>query len=265
MLPGIHSTVPNLNDLENYVFESNNGRNSFVYHVEQGVSFTKQAAEFPNLSDGHILTARATQQRLNVDDDPEEDSHGTCTAGKAVGQKYGVAKRATLVVAKMARLQLSEMVECLELVAKDIRLLSRRQKRSVVTMSMAVRFPFDPNSQIQRRLKARIQDLFDLDVPVIVSSGNDGVNTPEINSVPAVFADNNFPLIVVGSTNTAGIESSFSQRGPGLTTRAIGEDITCMPKDGSTPRTNDKGTSYCEKSLIVSLSPHLLTTSQPLL
>src|SRR5438477_5757407 len=92
----LRSTIPDVGQLKNYVFESNNGRKSFVYHVEHGVAFLRHPQEFPNIAESHIFTEEAEELgRRAEDDNSVPPFHGTCIAGKAVGQEYGAAKKAT--------------------------------------------------------------------------------------------------------------------------------------------------------------------------
>ncbi|KAH6665597.1 hypothetical protein B0J14DRAFT_605448 [Halenospora varia] len=50
------STIPDVKNLKNYVYESNEGTNSFIYHLEEGVAYKSQPNEFPNRvpDDEHI-------------------------------------------------------------------------------------------------------------------------------------------------------------------------------------------------------------------
>jgi len=57
------STVPDAGQLKNYVFESNNGRKSFVYHVEHGVAFLRYPQEFPNVAKTHLFTEESPGTR----------------------------------------------------------------------------------------------------------------------------------------------------------------------------------------------------------
>ncbi|CZR66019.1 uncharacterized protein PAC_15919 [Phialocephala subalpina] len=90
------STIPDVKNLKNYVYESNSGKNSFVYHIEGGVAFKKQSNEFPNVvpDDQHLQTDIAKDHGIHPWEDPLNDSHGTYTASKAVSKDYGVAKQA---------------------------------------------------------------------------------------------------------------------------------------------------------------------------
>jgi hypothetical protein len=83
-------------------------------------------------------------------------------------------------------------------------------------------------------LKDAIQSLFDLDVPVVVSAGNHGREggRRNVDTYPASLEGPDFPLIVVGGTNSKGELRDWSQTGPHVTLHAQGEEITCFSKTG---------------------------------
>ncbi|KAK9420104.1 putative Peptidase S8/S53 domain-containing protein [Seiridium unicorne] len=239
------TSVPDISKLKNYVYESHQGEGIYIYHVEQGVAYKTQHAEFPNVvpDNDHIRTKLA---RLTVSDpsvDASEGSHSTCTAIKAVGATYGSSKKAKLVVVKMAANLLSELLDAINEVANDIYHKPDRKKKSVVTISLSSGIP--AGTLNERKLKGYLKDLFDFDVPVVVASGNDAEEEgrSDVDEIPAIWAEDEFPLIVVGSVNAAGARSTFSQGGTHLTVHAPGEDTTCLYKAGNTLKTGS-GTSF---------------------
>ncbi|KAK6063014.1 Subtilisin-like protease 3 [Seiridium cupressi] len=175
--------------------------------------------------------------------DASEGSHSTCTAIKAVGATYGSSKNAKLVVIKMAANLLSELLDAINEVANDIYHKPDRKKKSVVTISLSSGIP--AGTLNERKLKGYLKDLFDFDVPVVVASGNDAEEEghSNVDEIPAIWAEDEFPLIVVGSVNAAGARSTFSQGGTHLTVHAPGEDTTCLYKAGNTLKTGS-GTSF---------------------
>ncbi|KAH8650665.1 hypothetical protein BGZ60DRAFT_437001 [Tricladium varicosporioides] len=116
---GQPSTISNIKNLKNYVYESNSGKNSF---------------EFPNVvpDDQHLQTDQAKHKGIHPWEDPIVDSHGTCTAGKAVGNNCGAAKQAKLVVVKIWNIDISELNRALSLIIQDIKTGPERRKKSVV-------------------------------------------------------------------------------------------------------------------------------------
>lgn len=156
----------------------------------------------------------------------------------------------------------SEIIETFELIAADIRAKPDRKKKSVVTMSMWLGKSI-MGFEEQTLLKYAIQTLFRLDVPVVVCAGNDALipGREEVDTSPAVFADDKFPLIVVGSTDHGGALSSFSQRGPHVTLHAPGRDSTCLLSYSSKPFTFD-GTSFATP-IIAGQIANLLSNPPP--
>ncbi|KAG9228985.1 hypothetical protein BJ875DRAFT_446379, partial [Amylocarpus encephaloides] len=161
---------------------------SFVYHIETGVSYKKQANE-----------------------DAREDSHGTYSAGKAVGKNYGSAKQAKLVAVQIWDVKVSELNNAVKLIMRDIEARPERKKKSVATMSLWILPGLEGNAE--DLYWDLIKGLLDMDVPMFVSAGNETEDPSrrDVDTYPALFAAPDYPLIVVGSTDHGGARSSFSQ------------------------------------------------------
>jgi hypothetical protein len=203
--------------------------------------------EFPNVvpDDQHLQTDNVKANGINPWDDPLQDSHGTCTAGKAVGNSYGVAKQAKLVVVQIWDVNADEVNNALRLIYQDIRARPERRKKSVISMSLWLEPGWsDPNAV--NLLHDLIKRLLDMDIPMFVLAGNFATDPQrtDVDTYPAVFAAPDYPLVVVGSTDHGGARSSFSQGGLQVTLHAPGNQITCMLRDGNSPATNKNGTSY---------------------
>jgi subtilisin family serine protease len=191
--------------------------------------------------DQHIQTSSAKKNpETRPWIDMSEDSHSTCTAGKAVGRNFGASKQAKLVVVQLGSESLSDFEDAIGLIVEDIKSKPERMKKSVVTMSWGYRDLTDRQGSIMQGI---IQGLFDIDVPLFASSGNDGRKKPNIDSHPAFLATPEFPSVSVGSADIDGIQSGFSQGGPHLTLHAVGSHGTCMGKTGDAPLTEKEGTS----------------------
>ncbi|RSL79299.1 hypothetical protein CEP52_017540 [Fusarium oligoseptatum] len=241
------STIPELRDLKNYVYESHGGSGSFVYHIETGVAFKAQSR--------HLLTKKAIENHDEpwVDDDEEMPSHGTCTAGKALGTQFGVSKQATLVVVRLHIIDHKEFQEALELILKDIGDHPERHKRSVVSTAISfVTDEWDDDDVIDFRNV--FEKLFAEDIPFVCNSGNDDDESndeselsdgADVDEYPGLMEGPDLPLIVVGSVNSQGQRSWFSKGGPHVTIHALGEDVLCMPKGGNVPK-EDAGTSFAQ-------------------
>jgi hypothetical protein len=157
-------------------------------------------------------------------------NHATCTASKALGAQFGISKRSTLIVVKLADSSLLEFFCGLTEIIEDLAAHPERRKRSVVTVSLSGP-TFDTDEPYNFVHSALVSSIILLDVPVVVSAGNDG-NKPgrsRVDTVPAMFAGETLPLIVVGATNSDGTLWLGSQTGPQVTLNAIGEDVGCAP------------------------------------
>ena len=198
-----------------------------------------------------ILTPEALNRHMKDDDDNSADFHGTCTADKALGQQYGVAKKATLVPVVLANDNLAELTAAFEEIAKDLDARPERRGFSVVSVSLMSEGPGGRQAALMARAMGRIMLH---DVPVVVSAGNFGEQPgrEHIDTYPAMLASGTFPLIVVGSCNREGERSPFSQVGYELTVYAVGEDCTCLAQ-GSVPTTDNDGTSFCKSCRV----PHI--------
>ena len=173
------------------------------------------------------------------------DSHGTCAASKAVGQNYGTAKGATLVVVKMYSYSLVETGEVFDLVYQDIMAHPERKGKCIVTISMSSGDVVDPNNikwVEQKQERDHIKKLLDNDVIVVASAGNHATGNkdktgkplpdrPNIDTSPGVFEGKDFPIIMVGATDFDGKPLSYSQAGDHLTILAPGLQIRCQSQD----------------------------------
>lgn len=109
---------------------------SYIYHAELGINPAHEDLRGRNIE--WLYTPRAKYLRQ---DKPGEAfskfyGHSTCTASKAMGNIYGAAKSATLVVVKMPSFKESDVGEILYTILHDIRWKSRRGY-SVVSISWA--------------------------------------------------------------------------------------------------------------------------------
>ena len=215
-----------------------------MYHLEAGVGFGRLPLEFPHMAAEHLFSRPAMAAKARPDDDWSPSSHSTCTAGKAVGVWHGASKKATLVIVKLVSMLAYEMISALERIIDDIQAKPERQKRSVITLSIGYEMP-QGDSLIFHDMRERIQTLMDMDVPFVASAGNHRIDLGKefVHLAPAVFAGPDYPMIVVGSTDTAGKRSDFSQGGPKVVVHACGEHPTCFDKEGNILQ-SWKGTSF---------------------
>ncbi|CAJ2501812.1 Uu.00g046650.m01.CDS01 [Anthostomella pinea] len=236
-------TEPDISQLKNkYVYDSRAGENSFVYHLELGVAY-KNTQEFTKVIP--ILTPVASVKKMAPFDDESLNSHATCVADKAVGTKFGAAKKATLVVVKMAGVLKSDILQAVIAVINDLRANPERRKKSVVTLSLY--WPVTTGSGAittwERDLRRKIKEIIDMDVPFVNAAGNFGsqLGRHAIDTVPGVFEETDVPIINVGNADANGIIRPNSQGGAHLWMYATG-DVTCYSKAGAV--TTKDGTSF---------------------
>ncbi|RBR26811.1 uncharacterized protein FIESC28_00392 [Fusarium coffeatum] len=262
------STVPDLTQLKNYVYESHGGSGSFVYHIETGVAYKAQNKEFPNVASQHLLTDKAIKKGDEpwVDDDDKLPSHGTCNAGKALGIQFGASKKATLVVVRLHAITHLEVQAAFELIIKDIDEHPERRKKGVISMALSFKPVWD--QETVDAFRQLLTDLFAKDIPLISIAGNDDddsdddsdddddgrsddgggsdtemLDSPDVDEYPGLMEGPDLPLIVVGSVDSTGQRSDWSKGGPHVTLHAVGQDILCLPTEGNVP-VMENGTSY---------------------
>ncbi|KAI1770791.1 peptidase S8/S53 domain-containing protein [Hypoxylon cercidicola] len=231
----------NIDDFKNYVYEKSAGKNSFVYHLEDGVAYRAQSLleEFTKVETIQTTLARTNMNRPDVD---LGDSHATCVAGKAVGKKFGVAKEATLIVVKANDVSEREQVQGYRAIRDDLASHPERHGKSVVVVSLGYD-PDIPRLPGEMEMRQYIQDIMDFDVPVVVTAGNEANDGRFIvDDLPGILEGPDFPMIVVGSTTPNGEIASSSQRGDHVQLYAVGESISCLSMDGTT--VTKSGTSF---------------------
>lgn len=166
--------------------------------------------------------------------------------------------KATLIPVKMSVSHSLDFYEALKLVIADIKAEPGRELRSVVTSSRSIGEGhslsevrgFKPG--LKDLYVTPIEELFDLGVPMVMASGNEGEKVPYIDELPAVIKDEKHPIINVGAVNWWGIRVPFSQYGDPqytpnqLDVYAIGHEIrgqTKQDKVESDPK-RLQGTSF---------------------
>lgn len=176
-----------------------------------------------------------------------------CTASKAIGQAYGAGKGAYLVPVKMGDMSFEASIQGWQEVLADIKAHPERQKRSIVTSSIVTRMPeseIDPQQKTE--IREALMELFKIGVPVVISAGNYALDKhgnlvrPNVDTIPPVLAEPDFPLIVVGNADAQGNIYRESQRGPKVTVWARGTNALCQMLHRVDINT---GTSFCTVSL----------------
>lgn len=122
---------------------------------------------------------------------------------------------------------------------------NNRQKKAVVLWAATsiARFP-DDTSQPWARIKPLMQMLFDEDVTIVVPAGNFGIEPGRgrVDTLPAVWESDAFPLVVAGAVDNRGAKGGFSQGPDRVTVHAPGVEVRCA-KVGQGAKGVSTGTS----------------------
>jgi subtilisin family serine protease len=154
--------------------------------------------------------------------DENRYSHGTAVASKSVGKIFGVAKNADLVSIKcmLSATDLQEGIELatthIEGTVEEICRGDNRKDQSVVSISetcLILRFDSREDAlsdDLGQGFQAAIQGLFDIGVPVVVSSGNNAPARPRMDRLPSILEADDFPIITVGAVDLDGSREPVS-------------------------------------------------------
>ena len=220
-----YTGAPDYLDPPRYYYFSEAGQGITVYVVDSGAEpghteFTTHQA----ITDW-IYGLRVSRTRT---DRKEFPGHGGCAASKVAGARFGVAKRAHLVIVKVNAIK-SSLINGFQKIVND---LARRKRLgqmiagyTVVTCQMG--WKKDSNLESEQELADVIRQLLtDYQIVVIVAAGNvenGEVPFSEINVMPALLASQFPSLITVGAVSPVdGSTLPFSMGGPSLRVSAPG-------------------------------------------
>ncbi|KAJ5138214.1 alkaline serine protease [Penicillium bovifimosum] len=209
-LARISSKKPGATD---YVYDSTAGEGIVVYGVDTGIDI------------GHPdFEGRAKWGTNTVDnDDTDGNGHGTHTASTAVGGKYGVAKKASVVAVKVLGSDgsgtNSQVIAGMEWAVKDAKSRGVTGK-SVMNMSLGGGYSRAMNDAAASVVKSGVF--------LAVAAGNEAQDSK--NSSPASAPS---VCTVAASTSSDG-SASFTNFGSGVDVYAPGDGITAAFPGGST-------------------------------
>ncbi|CAJ2507736.1 Uu.00g089220.m01.CDS01 [Anthostomella pinea] len=205
-----------------YAFHESAAEGIWVYSIEDGVIRSKELSRVQT-----VQTPRAKSSGVNPDMERGIEPHGSCVMSKAVGQDYGIAKKASLVAVQQGADSRSEFLFALVEAYNHITSDDDRKRKSVVSITLQFEDEFNDNGEFDV-FKETMGILFDqfvkADVPVIMAAGNSGLE-PGHNGVdryPQLFAGEK-PLIAVSAVDATGVLLPKSQRGRETTIYAAGE------------------------------------------
>jgi hypothetical protein len=158
--------------------------------------------------------------------------HGTRMSSIIGGHDYGVAKGATIIMAKVTY-NCSDQADLSTSISLFNWLATNAPAGSIVNWSHELSVPGGGCGAIVRSpmLEQAIKNAHDAGIIVVVAAGNDGCNTGD-------FSPTNIPeAFVVGATNDKGFpfndrKSSFSRTGANISTFSPGENISAMNEYG---------------------------------
>jgi hypothetical protein len=207
------------------------------------------AKEF--LKQENIQTLKSIQegQQPDVDDDPT--SHGTICASKETGQLFGLAKEATLVSVK-SRTLFTDIIMGMGHALCHIE-SHGRQHTSVITISKGGTPPgrWTRDQALAtapgQMVKAVLDQLHGLGVPVVVASGNLAPARSKIDTLPGVLGGPGTPLINVGGAQNDGSRSMHSLGEGEISVYAPGSAEVQSKEDGNSTLVH--GTSIGESAV----------------
>lgn len=240
-----------------YNYFSNAGDGVTVIGVDSGVNTLHD--QFVTLTgESSLLEERiAAMDTSDLADD--YDNLGTCRTSKIVGRTLGVARRAKVIVTKVAR-SLSSLSDVFVQIANYLNRKRVRRENVQGYHVMSIMIQWD-NTDPQ--MTQRFEEMFDLlvrefQLVVVVPAGNDDTNqNSDIIRWPAV-AERRHDIIVVGAVRSkTGTTASFSRGGPFLSVNAPGL-VTCARNQAGSDDMMRRGTDVAA-ALVAGLAAYLLS------
>lgn len=214
---------------DGYIYYSAAGEGINVYVIDSGADALNN-----DFSSGVIKRWVYTSGVPKTEPEMDVEGHGTCVASKVAGIKYGVAKKASLIMVKIAKV-CNSLLEALARILNDLR---RREKAgeniagyNVITIQHQTGAGKKVSKLTTALMKILISTIMErYGVVIVCAAGNDA---REVDSLPSSFSPQ-LPLIVVGGvdpvTGDRSVESNF---GLAVTVSAPGEVVCASPRDGS--------------------------------
>ncbi|KAI9752350.1 MAG: hypothetical protein M4579_005658 [Chaenotheca gracillima] len=231
-----------------YVYDNEAGLHSTIYFMDSGANPVNPIQDFSRMPGRQrwIYAPGVPGDKLKGRSTSDPQGHGSCVLSKAMGAKYGIAKRADAVIIRFsqrengqASLSAAVLMAMLNEVITDV--VDQGTTKNVLVVS----FYLDEMQLTagNRRIYAELfRTLLRHGVVVSVAAGNFGKTSKEITTFPPVLASE-MPLMVVGSVDEYGVTHGTSQGGPLLTISAGGVRVLCASHSGRGSRFGT-GTSY---------------------
>lgn len=213
---------------DGYVYYSAAGKGITVYVIDCGADALNK-----DFSSGVIKRWIYASGVPKAEPETDVEGHGTCVASKVAGIKYGVAKKASLIMVKIAKVCHS-LLEALVRILNDLRRRKQMGENiagyNVITIQQQTGAGRKVSKLTTTLMKTLISTIMEKYAVVIVSAaGNDA---REVDSLPSSFSPQ-LPLIVVGGVDPdTGDRTMSSNFGPAVTVSAPGEVVCASPRDG---------------------------------
>ncbi len=224
---------PLLDNTYNYV---NNGSGRTIYILDSGLDLSKSAVAAEFSGRASVLFD------FNGGNGADCNGHGTMVATAAAGNSIGIAKGATVIVAKVTQGCTTGSLPNDHIAAFNW-LAANAPAGTIVNWSHGYQNQNGScNPIFDTLLENSMKAAHDNGIIIVVSAGNDGCNTANFSPtrIPEVF--------VVGATRqnliTQGkdAKAAFSRTGFNISTFAPGENLRLKNQNGST--VTDSGTSF---------------------
>ncbi|KAI9756054.1 MAG: deoxyhypusine hydroxylase [Chaenotheca gracillima] len=217
-------------NVKDYVYDVAAGEGSTIYVFDSGANVDNTDYKFMSKRPRWIFVEGYPRSAFLEDSKTDQTGHGSCVLSKAAGNEFGVAKRANTVIVKVpwatGNIDVSnaDILNGLSLILGDV--LAKKSKRNILVISWRV-LSDDISVEDLEDFRAIFAALVNNGVVITIAAGNEAdKGSPEVNSFPAVFADE-FPIIVVGATKRDGTTAEFSQGGDLVTIGAPGKFVEC--------------------------------------
>ena len=212
-----------------YVYYSAAGEGINVYVIETGVDALNK--EF---SSGVIKGWIHTSSVPRTTPETDLEGHGTCIASKVAGIKYGVAKKASLIMVKINKV-CGSLLEALVRILNDLRRRKKAGEKIAGYNVITIQHRTAAGSKVPNLTTALMKSLISAimekyAVVIVCAAGNEA---REVDSLPSSFSPM-LPLIVVGGVDpNTGDRTRYSNFGPAVTVSAPSEVICASPlEDG---------------------------------
>lgn len=216
------STPRNSELSSDYFYYSNAGRDVTIFAVDRGANILHD--EFVTMTGQRSLLEDIIYAMDTSGLPDDEDNLGTCCTSKIVGQKYGVAKRAKVMIAKVSP-TLGSVIDVLVQIANYLNQKSFRQENVKGYHVMSIMIQWDNSDPQTTEVLEEILNILVTyyQLVVVVPAGMDltGKNS-DINMWPAT-AERRHEIIGVGAVEVRRSKLfSFSRGGPFLSVNAPG-------------------------------------------